>query len=695
MNSSRRKSDLGGKIPKNKKLAIVRTNSLPSGNQNRNSNQESRKQITLVVELTGPSVLAGQTGAYFRVHYDRERDYLSQGAFGKVYKATDKNGRQWAVKVIEPQSRVKPGYVDSIVQHSVQNRQAIFKSGIVAPGKDGESFYTGIKSEVEHQGKLLHKNVVQFIGTSGQANSTEKVYSIVMEFSNIGNLSSIVHSLEFNQKQENDYKIIAFTLILDILTGLNHIHSCGIVHLDLKCDNILLSSERITSSPTRFIVAKISDFGVSRHTNQEINTPHGTLTYMAPEILLANSDCPVMSHGQNDMYSLGNLIWAIIYRKQPHSALQDRISDIVHTNQKFDSLDVVIEWYMKSKLSLSETPVVPISNQFEEYIKKCWNWKGNDHARHRRPNTQTGIMILKNEIATNKSFRLTGGSSLVQTVKYVDKTVDYTDHVFLCSKMAQLTRQFVRFKVVNTRLVNDIKIQQDESNPEGFNMKKVQPIKRKIDDWTSEISEKMAKVTDTNMNVFKNKIKKCEILKAEIQELKNSLNNGGEYRKVKKSYDEYLQDYIPDLALVEEKLSETQFKLSENVLKEQQKTHIQIIGKRDRICRKRNSNLEPLLIQSKRAKVLSLIVDEVAEINTQFDRSLRNKLAIAGKTMKLKNVQEIEVNVRKLVCHYEEVIKRSKSAVTEFDRLNGMRKDKVKYLKSYSAFPNRISYKKL
>ena len=92
---------------------------------------------------------------------------------------------------------------------------------------------------------------------------------------------------------------------------------------------------------------------------------------------------------------------------------------------------------------------------------------------------------------------------------------------------------------------------------------------------------------------------------------------------------------------------------------------------------------------------MSLIVDEVAEINTQFDRSLRNKLAIVGKTMKLKNVQEIEVNVRKLVCHYEEVIKRSKSAVTEFDRLNGMRKDKVKYLKSYSAFPNRISYKKL
>src|SRR5436190_1605147 len=46
----------------------------------------------------------------------------------------------------------------------------------------------------------------------------------------------------------------------DIAAGLHSIHTCDVVHNDVKCSNILLFS---SPSEQREVVAKISDFGCS------------------------------------------------------------------------------------------------------------------------------------------------------------------------------------------------------------------------------------------------------------------------------------------------------------------------------------------------------------------------------------------------------------------------------------------------
>ena len=150
----------------------------------------------------------------------------------------------------------------------------------------------------------------------------------------------------------------------------------------------------------------------------------------------------------------------------------------------------MIDLYKKSKSTLDEKLIVPISDELKNFIKKCWNFKGDGYVKHKRPNTQkqgdgyvkhkrpntqTGMTILRNEVSLQKSYRLTGNSSLIQTVKYVDKSVDYTDHVFLGSKMAHLTRQFIRFKIVNNRMVKDIEELKNQDSK-----KNRQPIKRKL-----------------------------------------------------------------------------------------------------------------------------------------------------------------------------------------------------------------------
>lgn len=64
-----------------------------------------------------------------------------------------------------------------------------------------------------------------------------------------------------------------------ILKALKHIHSLGLMHRDIKMDNIML--EDITDPKS----VKIIDFGFAGITNECLKQKCGTTGYFAPEIL--------------------------------------------------------------------------------------------------------------------------------------------------------------------------------------------------------------------------------------------------------------------------------------------------------------------------------------------------------------------------------------------------------------------------
>src|SRR5258706_10203010 len=90
-----------------------------------------------------------------------------------------------------------------------------------------------------------------------------------------------------------------YDVILQIASGLHHIHHLGIVHLDLKPSNILVNDAG---------EAKIMDFGVAIQSHQVLDRQiRGTLQYMAPEMLRQDR-----VDSRADLYALGMTLYETV-----------------------------------------------------------------------------------------------------------------------------------------------------------------------------------------------------------------------------------------------------------------------------------------------------------------------------------------------------------------------------------------------
>ena len=148
-----------------------------------------------------------------------------------------------------------------------------------------------IKNEVKIMSKLRkHNNIVKLF----ELFETEEHYCLVMENIVGGNLLNAINKM--NKIPENLAKIIFKQLI----KTLQYIHSNGIVHRDIKPDNILLDLDN---------TIKICDFGVSKiiPEGQLIRDSCGTPAFVAPEILL---DYPYDPY-PTDIWSSGVVLYAM------------------------------------------------------------------------------------------------------------------------------------------------------------------------------------------------------------------------------------------------------------------------------------------------------------------------------------------------------------------------------------------------
>jgi serine/threonine protein kinase len=96
-----------------------------------------------------------------------------------------------------------------------------------------------------------------------------------------------------------------------LVTGLNHVHKNGIVHRDMKPENILIDEKNNT--------LKIIDFGLSKIDTPGSKGPSmlvGTPFYMAPEIFAEKGKSDAYK-APVDMWSLGILMYVLVTGNPP------------------------------------------------------------------------------------------------------------------------------------------------------------------------------------------------------------------------------------------------------------------------------------------------------------------------------------------------------------------------------------------
>lgn len=156
--------------------------------------------------------------------------------------------------------------------------------------------------EIDTMKDLEHPNIVQYLGCDRR----EFSISIYLEYISGGSVGSCL------RKHGKFEESVVRSLTRQTLEGLSYLHQEGILHRDLKADNILLDTDG---------TCKISDFGISKKSdniygNDVTNSMQGSVFWMAPEV--------VRSQGQGysakiDIWSLGCVVLEMFAGKRPWS----------------------------------------------------------------------------------------------------------------------------------------------------------------------------------------------------------------------------------------------------------------------------------------------------------------------------------------------------------------------------------------
>jgi serine/threonine protein kinase/DNA-binding beta-propeller fold protein YncE len=204
-------------------------------------------------------------------------DELGRGGMGVVYRASDlKLGRQVAIKELLVTTQLS----------EVERQDTV------------ERF----RREAMAAARLAHPNIIT-VYDYGQEGDRPYMVMELLEGKNLGDY--LDKKTMFSLQQVAD-------IGAQICSALDYAHLSGIVHRDIKPDNIMLNANGIV---------KLTDFGVARVKSDlpsmtQTGTTLGTIAYISPEQLTDSR----LVDGRSDLFSLGALLYEMLTFKTPFDA---------------------------------------------------------------------------------------------------------------------------------------------------------------------------------------------------------------------------------------------------------------------------------------------------------------------------------------------------------------------------------------
>ena len=206
-------------------------------------------------------------GTVFGERY-RLVDFIGQGGMSMVYRAVDvRTGHSVAIKILKSEYN------------------------------EDKEFLERFQREAQAASLMSHHNIVNLldVGVEGECRY------LVLEYVSGSTLKEII------QKKGKLHTNTAVQITIRILSALQHAHDNGIIHRDIKPQNVLVNADGHV---------KVADFGIARMTNaftiSKGDTVVGSVHYSSPEQASGN-----VVEATSDLYSTGVVLYEMLTGRVP------------------------------------------------------------------------------------------------------------------------------------------------------------------------------------------------------------------------------------------------------------------------------------------------------------------------------------------------------------------------------------------
>jgi len=207
------------------------------------------------------------TGSLFAGRYQIIEE-LGKGGMGKVYRVLDiKLNEEVALKLIKPEMALDKKIVERF------------------------------KNELKLARKIVHKNVARMF----DLNEEKAIHFLTMEYVRGEDLKKLIRKIGSLSAGQ------AISIAKQVCEGLAEAHRLGVIHRDLKAQNIMMDEEG---------KARIMDFGIARSSKGEGLTDEGVMIgtpeYLSPEQVEGKG-----VDQRADIYSLGVILYEMVTGRVP------------------------------------------------------------------------------------------------------------------------------------------------------------------------------------------------------------------------------------------------------------------------------------------------------------------------------------------------------------------------------------------
>lgn len=219
------------------------------------------------------------------------------------------------------------------------SQKFVIKEIVIGHLKISEQNAAKMEAEVLHQ--MSHSNITMYVESFVESS---KLY-IVMEHADGGDLTAAIAKRRKNTQRWPEDEVMR--IFVQLCLALKHVHEGNILHRDLKCQNVFLTTKGIV---------KLGDFGIAKvldASEDQARTQIGTPYYLSPEI------CESKPYGRkSDVWSLGVILFELLTLEMPFqaSSLPALVHRICSTEPSYEKIKApgngLVERYSDSMLLL-------------------------------------------------------------------------------------------------------------------------------------------------------------------------------------------------------------------------------------------------------------------------------------------------------------------------------------------------------